>query len=548
MTTQTTTTRPRVTPGSSPTHTKSSSVRAPLRVSAEVQAPATSFRDMQVSAHMQGCITVIFGATGDLTRRMLLPALYDLSADNLLPDNWALVGFALSDPDRPDFVAAARQSVGEFSRHKTIDEKSWAWFSQRVSFLPSDFDDPSRYEELARELNRLDDEYKIGGNRLFYLAVPPTLAPTIVKHLKAAGLAQSNGWSRVIMEKPFGHDLKSARALNDVLHAAFREEQVYRIDHYLAKEAVQNLLVFRFANTLFEPAWNRNYVDHVQLTVAESVGTAGRSAYYEKAGALRDMVQSHMLQVLALVAMEPPSDDDPNAIRDEKVKLLRAIRQMDHESVAVNTVRGQYTAGFAANHDVAGYRNEQGVAHDSQTETFVALRLFIDNLRWQGVPFYLRTGKALPMRASEISLHLKDVPRVIFRGTRGVQPTVQHNIITIALQPEEGISVRISTKVPGTKEEIQPVEMAFSYDRAFQKESPPAYERLLLDTFAGDPTLFTRHDEVETSWRLIDSIRSGWDVQDADVEPYFAGAWGPRGAQELIAADGRRWHTITLPT
>ena len=488
------------------------------------------------------CTMVIFGATGDLTHRKLVPGLYNLNRERLLPPGFSVIGFARRDWTDDYFRETLEEDVKQFSR-SGIEDPLWKSFAEGISYNRASFDDPAGYTALADKLNALDEQRGTGGNRLFYLATGPESFATIIQQLGAAGLNKSpnGGWTRIIIEKPFGRDLESARALNSEVHKVFDEAQVYRIDHYLGKETVQNILVFRFANGIFEPVWNRRYIDHVQITVAESVGLEGRGGYYEQAGAIRDMVQNHLMQLLTLTAMEPPGFYEANSVRDEKVKVVRAIRQIAPEDVGKHTVRGQYAAGSEGGKAVPGYHEEQGIAPDSRTETFVALQFFIENWRWAGVPFYLRTGKHLPKRASEIAIQFKSAPLMLFEV--GTLNHIEPNVLTIKVQPDEGISLRFDSKVPGQMTQIRPVTMDFRYNAAFGVASPEAYERLLLDAMLGDSTLFTRSDEVDASWSIITPIMQGWANAPAP-ESYEAGTWGPKAADEFIARDGREWRKL----
>ena len=487
------------------------------------------------------CTMVIFGATGDLTHRKLVPALYNLQRERLLPPGFSVIGFARRDWSDAYFRDTLKQNLSEYSR-SGLDEQLWNSFAEGFSYNRSSFDDPQGYQALSKHLDELDEQRGTGGNRLFYLATPPESYPTIIEQIGAAGLNHSpnGGWTRIIIEKPFGHDLDSARKLNDIVHKVFDESQVYRIDHYLGKETVQNILVFRFANGIFEPIWNRRYVQHVQITVAESVGVEGRANYYEQAGALRDMVQNHMMQLLTLTAMEPPVGYQADSVRDEKVKVLRAIRSIAPEEVEKYTVRGQYGPGTANGEPVPGYREEEGIAPDSQTETFVAMQLSVENWRWAGVPFFLRTGKRLPKRVSEIAIQFRSAPLMLFDNS--LMSDFDPNTLVIKIQPDEGITLRFNSKVPGQVNQIRPVSMDFRYNAAFGVESPEAYERLLLDAMLGDSTLFTRSDEVEASWSLITPIRHGWDALPAQPFPnYEAGTWGPAAADQFIERFGAKW-------
>ncbi|MEN9935214.1 MAG: hypothetical protein RLZZ387_1793 [Chloroflexota bacterium] len=490
------------------------------------------------------CAVVIFGATGDLTHRKLVPALYNLQRERLIPPGFSAVGFARRDWSDDFFRSGLREDVEQHSR-TGLDGGIWDSFAEGISYVRSSFDDPAGYQALAERLRELDEHRGTGGNRLFYLSTPPESYGEIIRQLGAAGLNRSpnGGWTRIIIEKPFGKDLQSARALDIEVHRVFEESQVYRIDHYLGKETVQNILVFRFANGIFEPLWNRRYVDHVQITVSESVGVEGRGGYYEGAGALRDMVQNHLMQLLTLTAMEPPVGYRADAVRDEKVKVLRTIRPISPDDVGNYTVRGQYGAGSVGGQAVPGYREEQGVKADSRTETYVALQFHVENWRWAGVPFFLRTGKRMPKRASEISIQFRQAPTMLF--DTGPLSGIEPNVLAMKIQPDEGISLRFDSKVPGQANQIRPVTMDFRYNASFGVESPEAYERLLLDAMLGDSTLFTRSDEVDASWSLITPIHQGWDAAPApEFSNYEAGTWGPRAADEFIGRIGAKWRRL----
>ena len=485
-------------------------------------------------------ILVIFGASGDLTNRKLLPALFHLRQADLLPKQFSIVGVArrpLGDEFREDM----RAGIVEFSGAKADDPKLDD-FAQHISYFPLKFDDPADYAGLKTELERIDKERGIGGKRLFYLATAPEFFAGIVENLGAQGMAQpEKGQAAVVIEKPFGHDLESARDLNRKVNAVFHEEQVFRIDHYLGKETVQNLLVFRFANGIFEPIWNRNYIDHVQITAAETLGVEGRGPFYEKAGALRDVVQNHMMELLSLVALEPPSSFEAESVRREKLKVWRAIPSVP----ITNAVRGQYGPGLIDGQHVAGYRDEERVDPESGTETYAALRLEIENWRWAGVPFYLRAGKRLKKRATEISIQFKQPPLLIFdriAATAACQ-VIQPNLLTIRIQPDEGISLRFGAKVPTTPNmDVCPVNMDFDYEKAFGKSSANGYERLLLDAMLGDQTLFSHRDGVETTWALYTPILEAWAAKKPEVFPnYFAGSWGPECSDHLLEKDGKSW-------
>src|SRR5438093_6822006 len=456
----------------------------------------------------QPCSVVIFGATGDLTHRKLLPALYNLAADGELPPAVTVIGFARREKSDDDFRREMEEATRKFSRQNVRDE-IWKNFSQSIFYHQSDFNDEAGFKSLAERLDKIDKERGTRGNRLFYFAVGPDQFEPILKHLKAVDLnkACEGSWARVIIEKPFGSDLASARELNRVVSNSFSENQTYRIDHFLGKETAQNHLVLRFANAIFETLWNTRYIDHVQITAAETLGVEGRAGYYETAGALRDMVQNHFLQLLCLVAMEAPTDLSADSIRDEKVKVVRSLRRYRPDEVANFVVRGQYTRGAINAENVPGYREEEKVDPKSETETYVALRLRIDNWRWSEVPIYLRVGKRLPKSATEISVHFKKAPMVLFN-----RDSTEHdqNVLVIRIQPDEGISLRMMAKIPGTSLRIEPVKMDFHYGTSFGKASPEAYERLLLDAMSGDATLFARRDAVEEAWAFIDIIESAW--------------------------------------
>ncbi len=485
------------------------------------------------------CAIVIFGASGDLTRRKLIPALYDLAAHACLAPRFAIVGFARTRLGDNAFRATAEQAVRGNAELGPVDEEKWRAFAQCLAYVPGEYDHPEAFERLAQRLSELDREYDLGGNRLFYLATPPEVYPQVIEQLGRAGLARSpNGksWVRMIIEKPFGRDLDSARQLNQALLRVFEESQVYRIDHYLGKETVQNLLVFRFGNGIFEPLWNRNYVDHVQITAAESLGVERRAAFYETAGALRDMIQSHVLQLTSLVTLEPPAAFDATAVRNEKLKVLQSIRPFTAEAVRPFVVRGQYDAGTIGGAPVPGYRQEPGVKPGSRTETFVAARLAIDNWRWAGVPFYLRTGKRLPRRVTEIAIQFRRAPHALFGGHN------EPNCLLLNIQPDEGISITFGAKLPGPEMKIQTVTMDFCYRTAFGPGSRSAYATLLNDCLRGDATLFDRADGVEAAWALVDPILQTWQNSIPVFPNYAAGSWGPREADELMERDGRRWH------
>jgi glucose-6-phosphate 1-dehydrogenase len=485
-------------------------------------------------------VMIIFGATGDLSGRKLLPAIYNLAKQRSLPAGFAVVGAAMDDISEDAFRKHASEKIHEFSRTQPIDDRVLESFLSSVSYVKVDFSRQDDFKNLGQKLQELDNNRHIPGNRIFYCATPPPTYQTIAQQLLAANLSTGPGFHRIVVEKPFGSDLKSARELTQTLQQAFAEDSVYRIDHYLGKETVQNILAFRFANSIFEPVWNSNLIDSVQITVAEDIGIEQRGAYYERAGALRDIVQNHGLQLVSLTAMEPPLAFEANAVRDEKVKVLRAIRPLDGEAIARSTVRGQYTKGWVLGEQVGGYREEKNVASDSQTETFAGLRVFVDNWRWAGIPFYIRAGKRLPKRVTEIRIQFKRPPHLMF-GREAMQE-VDPNAITLRIQPEEGISLKFGAKVPSAGLRIRSVTMDFQYMTSFLVDAPEAYERLLLDCMIGDPTLFTRADEVEAAWHLIDPIEELWHSGVPPLGTYPAGTWGPTAAAELLQADGREWH------
>jgi glucose-6-phosphate 1-dehydrogenase len=491
------------------------------------------------------CAMVIFGASGDLTERKIVPALYYLKSQGILPGGFSVIGCGRTQFSDDQFRAKMQQAVTEFLQLPPEEAASFPEkFGKGCFYLSGNFGEAAAYEQLQNLLDRLDQERGTAGNRLFYLATPPSFFPVIVERLGAAGLAKVNepgrNWTRIVIEKPFGRDLVSARELNRRVTSVFREDQVYRIDHYLGKETVQNLLVFRFANGVFEPIWNRRYIDHVQITVAEDLGVEDRGSYYEEAGLLRDMIQNHVLQLLSLVAMEPPAAFRADAVRDEKAKVLRAIRPVLTDRVHEFAVRGQYREGVIQGRAVPAYRSEPKVALDSATETFAALKFYIDDWRWADVPFYLRSGKRLAKRASEIAIQFRRVPHLLFRdcATQHIDP----NLLIVHIQPDEGISLRFSAKLPGPIMQIDPVTMNFRYSESFGASPPTAYETLLLDCMLGDATLFNRADAVDLSWELVEPILNRWrESGEKGLAFYAAGSWGPAEADAFMAADGRSW-------
>jgi glucose-6-phosphate 1-dehydrogenase len=498
----------------------------------------------RMSRAPEPCVMVIFGGSGDLTRRKLIPALYNLSRQRLVPGGFAVIGLARSPLSDDEYRKRLREWADKSPEQSPSDDETWNAFAQGVSYLSADLRDPVSYVRLKEALDQLDRQRGTGGNRIFYLSTSPTDYVDVIRHLGASGLAGPNGhgpgWVRTIIEKPYGRDLESARELSREVNAVFHEDQVYRIDHYLGKETVQNLLVFRFANGIFEPLWNRQYVDHVQLTAAENIGVGTRGGYYEQAGALRDMIQNHILQLLTLMAMEPPADFAPNSVRDEKTKVLRSIRPIEPETAASVTVRAQYGPGILAGRRAPGYWEEPGVAPDSRTETFAAVRFTIENWRWAGVPFFVRTGKNMAKHGTEIAISFKRTPHLIFSA-----PTPQHvesNVLVLRIQPDEGIALKFVAKLPGQSMSIRPVNMDFRYGSTFGPRMASAYERLLLDCMLGDQTLFDRADSVETAWSLVQPIIDCWREDRSEPIPqYPSGSWGPAEADALLARENRRW-------
>jgi glucose-6-phosphate 1-dehydrogenase len=491
---------------------------------------------------------VIFGASGDLTKRKLVPALYSLARDRLLPARFAVVGYARKQLTDDVFRGDMRAGCDEFARRRPVDDELWNTFANQLFYQEGSYDDPAAYEALKKRLEEIEKSLGLPGNRVFYLSIPPSSFATVVRMLGASGLTAPTGdgrgdrFARVIIEKPFGTDLSTARQLNADIHQTLTEKQIYRIDHYLGKETVQNLLVFRFANGIFEPVWNNRFVDHVQITGAETVGVEGRGGYFEQAGILRDMVQNHLFQVVSLAAMEPPVALDADAVRDEKVKVLKALRPIPASEMDAHVVRGQYGPGSIAGKKVVGYREEPGVSRSSQTETYVALKFFIDSWRWAGVPFYLRSAKRMPKRVTEIAISFKEAPHLLFgKKGEGIRP----NVLSIRIQPDEGITLNFGSKLPGPAMEVAPVSMEFRYGSSFGVEPPEAYERLILDCLLGDNTLFTRADEVEASWTWISRIHKHWADQAAagivPIASYAAGSWGPEPADRLLSSDHRAW-------
>jgi glucose-6-phosphate 1-dehydrogenase len=475
---------------------------------------------------------VIFGATGDLAQRKLLPAIYNLAVRGLLPNRFAVVGYARTEMSDDEFRNFARAAVETHSR-TPIDDHFWPAFASMLRYHCGGFDDDGHFHALAELLEHVDAEQGTEGNRVYYLSTPSSFFPVIVQRMGAARLNRPSGFARIVIEKPFGHDLASAQELAEIVHRAFRERQIYRIDHYLGKETVQNIFAFRFANTIFEPVWNHRYVDHVQITVAEAIGVEHRAAFYEETGVVRDIVQNHLLQVLALVAMEPPAAFDADPVRDEKTKLLRATRPMTFES----SVRGQYARGYVAGEEVPGYTEEPGVPADSSTPTFVAAKLEIDNWRWAGTPFYIRAAKRLAKRVTEVAVQFKRPPHLPFAADAAEH--LESNSLVLRIQPDEGISLRFGAKAPTPTLSIRTVNMDFLYGSSFLSDVPEAYETLILDIIRGDSTLFTRQDGVERAWEICDPLLEQWERGQPQLYP--SGSWGPEKADELMARDGRRW-------
>ena len=509
---------------------------SPARVTA-TSNPLRDPRDKRLPKIAGPCSLVLFGVTGDLARKKLLPAVYDLANRGLLPPGFSLVGFARRDWEDQDFGKIVHEAIREHAR-TPFREEVWRSLSEGFRFVPGVFDDDAAFDLLAQTVRELDEERGTGGNHAFYLSIPPAFFATVCQQLQRSGLTSPDGdsWRRVVIEKPFGHDLASARELNAIVAEVFPADSIFRIDHYLGKETVQNLLALRFANQMFEPVWNSHYVDHVQITMAEDIGIGGRAGYYDGIGAARDVIQNHLLQLLALTAMEEPPSFTADALRAEKEKVLGAVRLPS--DLARHTARGQYAAGWQGGEEVIGYREEDGVDRASRTETYAAVRLDIDNRRWAGVPFYLRTGKRLGKRVTEIAVVFKRAPHLPFSDTETEE--LGQNAVVIRVQPDEGITMRFGAKVPGNQMEVRDVSMDFGYGRAFTEKSPEAYERLILDVLLGDPPLFPRHEEVELSWEILDPIERFWAKQRG-MDQYPAGTWGPESADAMMRRDGREW-------
>jgi glucose-6-phosphate 1-dehydrogenase len=510
---------------------------SPAKVSAE-DNPLRDLRDKRLPRIAGPCGLVLFGVTGDLATKKLMPAIYDLANRGLLPPGFSLVGFARRDWAHQDFGAIVHESVKARSR-TPFREEVWRSLAEGIRFVPGSFDDAGAFDRLAATLHELDEQRGTGGNHAFYLSIPPTWFSAVCERLEASGLStpQQGSWRRVVIEKPFGHDLASARELNRIVESVFPADAVFRIDHYLGKETVQNLLALRFANQMFEPVWNNRYVDHVQITMAEDIGIGGRAGYYDGIGAARDVIQNHLLQLLALTAMEEPVTFRADHLRAEKEKVLSAVKIP--KDLAKATARGQYAAGWQGGEQVIGYLDEDGVPEGSTTETYAAVRLEIDTRRWAGVPFFLRTGKRLGKRVTEIAVVFKRAPHLPFTDTATEE--LGQNAVVIRVQPDEGVTMRFGAKVPGAQMEVRDVTMDFGYGRAFTESSPEAYERLILDVLLGEPPLFPRTEEVELSWRILDPIEKHWARSRAPLDQYPAGGWGPACADDLMTRDGRTW-------
>lgn len=488
------------------------------------------------------CIIVIFGANGDLTKRKLLPALFRLAYERRLPPAFAILGNSRTAMTDDQFRAKMRESVEKFLENSPFDEELWRTFSSRIFYESGDVNDPGMFNALKERIEEIDRTHQTTGNVLFYLSTQPSHYVPLVAGLGSAGLNHGAGWRRLVVEKPFGHDLKSARALNDEIHTVFAEDEVYRIDHYLGKETVQNILAFRFGNGIFEPVWNRRYINHIQITAAESIGVEGRGSYYQEAGTLRDMIQNHLLQVMATIAMEPPAVFDAHAVRDERAKLLRSIRVLKPEEVPLNAVAGQYGPARIGTVDVPGFRQEPGVDPNSKTDTYAAVTFRVDNWRWAGVPFYIRSGKRLPKRVTDIAIRFNPAPLTLFESAADDgSPASRPNLLVVRIQPEEGISLRFLSKHPGKGMQLRPVSMDFNYGSSFGTRSPTAYETLLVDAMTGDPTLYTRQDMVDASWEAVQPILDDWSTREFNFANYAAGTWGPSESDEMLARNGHRW-------
>lgn len=499
------------------------------------------FDPLRFERRVPPCAVVIFGANGDLTKRKLLPALYRLAYERRLPPAFAILGNSRTQMNDDQFREKMREGVKEFLENSPFDEDLWGSFAQKLFYVAGDVNDPGMYRAIADRLNEIENNQKIEGNVLFYLSTQPSFYATVVEGLGAAELHQGKGWRRVVIEKPFGHDLASSRELDRRIHAVIDESQVYRIDHYLGKETVQNILAFRFGNGIFEPVWDRRYVNNIQITAAESIGVEGRGGYYQEAGTLRDMIQNHLLQVMSTIAMEPPAIFEANAVRDERAKLLRSIHRLKPEEVPQNAVPGQYGPARVGGADVPGFRQEQGVDPDSQTDTYAAVTFRVDNWRWAGVPFYIRSGKRMPKRITDIAIRFNAAPLALFPSDGEADPSSTTNLLIVRIQPEEGISLRFLSKHPGKGMRLRPVSMDFNYGSSFGMRSPTAYETLLVDAMSGDPTLYTRQDMVEASWQAVQPVLDNWQSRKFDFPNYDSGTWGPKESDEMLARNGHSW-------
>ncbi|WP_068773851.1 glucose-6-phosphate dehydrogenase [Paenibacillus sp. FJAT-26967] len=491
---------------------------------------------------MNGAVFLIFGATGDLAKRKLFPAFYSLYREGKLKENFAVIGLARRPRTNEQFREDVRHSINEFARYNVEDNEDWAKFAEHFEYLPLDINNVDGFRELNTLTNELDSKFQTGGNRLFYLALAPELFGNVSYNLREGGLLETTGWHRLVIEKPFGYDLESAGELNQQLRQVFEEKDIYRIDHYLGKEMVQNIEIVRFANAFFEPLWNNKYIANIQITLGETVGVEDRGGYYDHSGALRDMAQNHMLQMLAMMAMEPPSRLHPEDIRDEKVKVLRSLRPLENaEDVQRNVVRGQYSAGSHKGKELPAYRSEDKVNPESNTETYLAARVYVDNFRWAGVPFYIRTGKRLPVKSTEVVVEFKNVPDNVYLSNKH---KLQPNLLVFRVNPMEGIYLKMNAKQPGSEGVIIPIAMDFCQSCQVGLNTPEAYERLLFDALRGDSTYFTRWDEVAHAWQFVDQIAAAWKVSGDDLAHYPAGSWGPAQANELLAADGFKWWPV----
>jgi glucose-6-phosphate 1-dehydrogenase len=506
-------------------------------------ADGNPFQDpLRFERRVPPCAIVIFGANGDLTKRKLLPALYRLAYEGRIPQSFAVVGNSRTQMSNEDFRERMKESVQKFLEESPFDEAVWRSFEKSLYYVSGDLQDPNCYQQIQSQLKDAEQAHQTADNVLYYLSTQPSYYSVVIEQLGRHSMNRGKGWRRIVIEKPFGHDLESARKLNNETHEVFPEDEVYRIDHYLGKETVQNILAFRFGNGIFEPLWSRNYIDHVQITAAESIGVEGRGGYYQEAGALRDMIQNHLLQVMATVTMEPPGVFDADNVRDERAKLLRAIRIMSPDEVPLYAVAGQYGPAKIGGQQVPGFRQEDGVDPNSQTDTYAAATFFVNNWRWAGVPFYIRSGKRLPKRVTDIAIQFNAPPLAMFQQETRMGPrSPRPNLLILRIQPEEGISLRFLSKSPGSGMRVRPVSMDFSYGSSFGERSPSAYETLLVDAMAGDPTLYTRQDMVDASWQVVQPILDVWRNTQFDFPNYEAGTWGPKAADEMLARQGHVW-------